>query len=188
MKAMKIYTGYGDDGHTQLLGGQRVRKNDLRVAVCGALDELNAVFGLVASRQIPSALTPRIQAIQSDLFKFGSTVAAVGAETKMNLPEVKEADRQRLEEEIDAMEEHLKALQNFLLPGGSEGAATMHLARAVCRRAERWLVELATIHDDFDEEVLFKYLNRLGDWCFVAARLINHELGVEEPLWRGTDA
>ena len=185
---MKIYTGYGDDGHTQLLGGQRVQKNDLRVSVCGTLDELNAVLGVVASRQIPTVLAPRIQAIQSDLFKFGSTVAAVGAESKMDLPAVTEADCQRLEEEIDDMEGHLIALQNFLLPGGSEAAATMHLARAVCRRAERLLVELASEYHDFDQEILFKYLNRLGDWCFVAARLVNRELGVEEPLWRGTDA
>lgn len=185
---MKIYTGYGDDGHTQLLGGQRVRKNDCRVAVCGTLDELNAVLGVVASREIPAALKPRLQAIQSDLFKFGSTIAAIGAESKMNLPSVTDADRLRLEAEVDAMEEHLTALRNFLLPGGSEAAANMHLARAVCRRAERLLVELSAEHDEFDEAILFKYLNRLGDWCFVAARLINQELGVEEPLWRGADA
>ncbi|MCP4462540.1 MAG: cob(I)yrinic acid a,c-diamide adenosyltransferase [Planctomycetaceae bacterium] len=182
---MKIYTGYGDEGFTQLLGGQRVRKNDMRVAMCGTLDELNAVMGAVASRQAATCLVVKINQVQSDLFKFGCGVAALGADTKMDLPAIGAQDSLRLEAEIDEMESCLEPLTNFLLPGGCEAAATMHQARAICRRCERLFTEVTDLYPDLDPAACLKYLNRLGDWCFVAARFINREMGVSEPIWSG---
>ena len=180
---MKIYTRFGDQGDTQLLGGQTTRKNDTRVALCGTLDEMNAVIGLVASHEVSQQLAAQITSIQSDLFTLGATVAAVGSDSKMDLPKIGPAETERLESEIDQMETHLKPLTNFLLPGGSQAAATMHLGRAVCRRAERILVDLTNEFTDFESSDVLRFLNRLSDWCFVAARFINHNAGVDEPIW-----
>ncbi len=180
---MKIYTGFGDGGMTQLLGGQTVPKNDIRVSVCGTLDELNAVLGIVASDPSLECLAPKLTHVQSDLFRLGCMVASVGSEADRTWPEIVAADAHRLEAEIDSMQESLSPLTNFLLPGGAPGAATMHLARSVCRRCERLLTDLAAQHPDFASEIVFRYLNRLGDWCFVAARYINQSQGVSEPIW-----
>jgi len=180
---MKIYTGYGDDGNTQLLGSQKTRKNDVRIAVCGTLDELNALLGVVVSRQLPKVLRLQIMAIQGDLFVIGSMVASVGADSKMELPSIELADSQRLESEIDVMNAELTPLTNFLLPGGADAAATMHLARAVCRRAERLIADLVDQFPEFDSSGVFKYMNRLSDWCFIAARFINHVEDIAEPIW-----
>lgn len=180
---MKIYTRFGDQGDTQLLGGQQTRKNDIRVAVCGTLDELNAVLGVVASGELPDPLRRQITSIQSDLFTVGAMIAAVGAESKMELPQIGAAETERLESEIDAMDATLKPLTNFLLPGGAPAAATMHLGRAVCRRAERLIADLTDQFADFESAEVFRYLNRLSDWCFIAARHINHSAAVDEPIW-----
>lgn len=181
---MKIYTKFGDDGNTKLLGGQTVRKNDIRVAVCGTLDELNAVLGMVASHEGSDDVVAEIRLVQGDLFSIGSTVASAGAGSQMDLPQVTEADCQRLEDEIDTMSEVLKPLVNFLLPGGAPAAAAMHQARAVCRRVERQVMDLTDLHQETQATSMLKYLNRLSDWCFVAARYLNHIAGVEEPVWR----
>ena len=111
-------------------------------------------------------------------------IAAVDNDPKMELPTINKTDSHRLESEIDAMEAELKPLKNFLLPGGAHAAAAMHLARAVCRRGERLMADLTAQHPDFDAAVIFRYLNRLSDWCFVAARCINHDQGMEEPIWQ----
>ena len=184
---MKIYTGFGDAGNTQLLGGQTVPKNDIRVCVCGTLDELNAVLGMVASSQLPSWLAQRVAHIQSDLFRIGCMVAAVGSDSQRPWPEIAAGHATRLEQEIDRMQDQLSPLTNFLLPGGAPAAAGMHLARSVCRRGERLVTDLVEQYADFQAANVFRYLNRLSDWCFVAARLINQSCGVSEPIWKGDD-
>ncbi len=181
---MRIYTKFGDDGNTQLLGGQQTRKSDLRLAVCGTLDELSAVLGLAAASDPPAAVGDQIQMIQSDLLSMGSRIAAMGAETKMELPQLTTTDVERLENEIDAMNSGLTELRNFLLPGGHAAAATLHVARAVCRRAEREMVALVDQYPEADAGTPLAWLNRLGDWCFVAARRVNHAHDITEPLWR----
>jgi cob(I)alamin adenosyltransferase len=181
---MKIYTGLGDDGNTHLLGGQQVRKNDVRISVCGTLDELNAVFGLVASGAVPEPLFSQLVQVQNDLFRLGCMIASVGATSKMDLPSLDAADARRLEAWIDSIDAQLEPLSNFLLPGGAREAAAMHLARAVCRRSERQVADLVEQHPDFEADDVLRFLNRLGDWCFVAARYINRQRGVKEPLWK----
>ena len=183
---MRIYTKYGDNGTTQLRGGQQTRKNDGRVVLCGALDELNAVLGVVASFDLPDQVSSQITRIQSDLFVAGAAVAAIGAEG-LKTAELGEEPTTRLENDIDSMETVLAPLRNFLLPGGAPAAATMHLARAVCRRSEISLTDLVDRQDESFRSTgvaaIQKYLNRLSDWCFVAARFLNHHHGVEEPIW-----
>ena len=184
---MPIYTKYGDTGNTQLLGGQQTRKDDLRVAVCGGLDEVSAVLGMAAAAGTPDSLTNRLRVIQSELLTIGACVAAIGASTKMELPRLGAEHVARLESELDLMDSGLPELTHFVLPGGVPAAATLHVARAVCRRTERDLVSLAEAFAEFDASLLLQWLNRLGDWCFVAARHVNHAEGTDEPVWRGTD-
>ncbi len=178
---MKLYTRTGDDGTTGLIGGTRVGKDDLRLDAYGTVDELNALLGLAAAG---SELTPSIERVQADLFCIGSHLAApAGATENVTLPALPEAGR--LEPEIDEAEKELEPLTNFILPGGSDNAARLHVARCVCRRAERACVALAR-HDavaGVPDEVL-TYLNRLSDWLFVMARLANKRAGVADVPWK----
>ena len=174
---MKIYTRTGDDGSTGLLVGGRVSKADLRIAVCGALDELSCALG-VARAARPSSTTDRALAtIQRRLFELGADVAHPGAPANRLEPSV----IHWMESEIDRLSAELPALENFILPGGHGPGAHLHLARAVCRRAERETVRLAQNEQLPANGLVF--LNRLSDFLFVLARAANHRAGVRDVPW-----
>lgn len=179
----KIYTKTGDAGETALGNGARVAKHALRVSAYGTCDETNATVGLArqhASGDIDAALAR----VSNDLFDIGADLCTPDRHLDDNLSytplRVIEAQTLRLEREIDAMNARLQPLRSFILPGGSALAAHLHLCRTVCRRAERLVVELATIEDVNPEAV--KYLNRLSDWFFVAGRIANND-GKDDVLW-----
>jgi cob(I)alamin adenosyltransferase len=180
----RIYTRGGDKGETSLGGGQRVPKDDLRVEAYGEADELNAVLGLVLAHGLAGAgLAAELAEIQNTLFNLGSDLC-FREEDKLRyagLPKVEERHVQALERSIDAMNEAVGALENFILPGGSLAASQLHLARTVCRRAERRLANLAR-HEEVSPWP-GRYLNRLSDWLFVAARFENRAAGRPETLW-----
>lgn len=179
---MTIYTRTGDDGTTGLFGGQRVPKNNPRIACCGAIDELNACIGLAAAAS-PDAIARQLRPVQSELFVLGAHVGTPGdSSARSHLPYLRTEMVERLEREIDAAESRLPPLQHFILPGGCEPAARLHLARTICRRAERLLVELNQ-HEALPVLIL-PYVNRLGDWLFVMARLANQIAGVEDVIWK----
>ena len=185
---MKIYTKTGDDGNTNLFGGganARVSKSEPRIDCYGNVDELNGYIGWAAVVAEP-AMADQLRNVQSDLFTIGSHLAvADGAALPASLPMLDESIVARLEMQIDAAVAQLPPLRNFILPGGTETAARLHLARTVCRRAERLLVEFSL--DRPVPGVLITYLNRLSDWLFVQARLANRLAGVEDIPWKGTD-
>ncbi len=179
---MKIYTRTGDDGTTGLFGGGRVRKYNPRIQVCGAVDETNAVIGAVlALMPAQEPLKSLIALVQNDLFDLGSDLATP-LEARAVVPRIGPDHAERLEEAIDILEADLAPLRNFILPGGTPAAAMLHLARTVCRRAERQLV-LAQ-----EEEALnvygLQYLNRLSDLLFVMARWVNLQADIEDILWK----
>ena len=179
---MKIYTKTGDKGETGLLGGIRVSKSHLAIQVCGALDETNSFLGLVTCEAIPEDVDLVLTQIQHDLFDLGSRVAACLSETSRgaDFPMERSTDLEHL---IDRFEEELPPLTAFILPSGSRAGCTLHLARAVCRRAERELVELvqAEIQDSMANELV--YMNRLGDLLFVLARVVNRRCECLETEW-----
>jgi cob(I)alamin adenosyltransferase len=180
---MKIYTKTGDDGNTNLLGGGRVTKAEPRVDCYGQIDELNATLGWAAV-VAPPALGELLRPIQNDLFVIGSHLAVTdGAPVPSSLPVLDDAIVSRLEMHIDAAETQLPALRNFFLPGGSEPGARLHIARTVCRRAERRVVHFS--HDRPVPPTIRTYINRLSDWLFVLARLANHLAGIADVPWRG---
>lgn len=184
---MKIYTKTGDDGTTGLLGGTRVRKCDPRIECYGTVDEINASLGLAhvaahADTRL-SDVSSWIQQVQNDLFVLGSHLATPDESPyKGSLPTMDEAMITRLEMQIDSAETELEPLRNFILPGGGEASARLHLSRTICRRAERLLVDFAL--DRPVPSIAITYLNRLSDWCFVQARLCNHRIGVEDIPWK----
>jgi cob(I)alamin adenosyltransferase len=178
---MKIYTKTGDDGTTGLYGGDRVRKNDARLECYGTLDELNAAIGLAAVAA-EKKLLQYLRTIQNELFVIGSHLATPKeSPSAAKLPILEDSAITRLEMEIDAAEAELDPLRNFILPGGSECAARLHLARAICRRAERLLVSFSL--DRPVDANLLTYLNRLSDWLFVHARWANRREGVDDIPW-----
>jgi cob(I)alamin adenosyltransferase len=181
---MKIYTKTGDDGSTGLIGGKRVRKDDPRIECYGTVDELNAAIGL-ASVVVDESMRGLLRQVQNELFVIGSHLAA-GDDTRnaagsAGLPPLEDSTVRRLEREIDACQTKLPQLQQFILPGGSEGSARLHFARTVCRRAERLLVAFAQDHPT--PAIITTYLNRLSDWLFVQARLANHDAGASDVPW-----
>jgi cob(I)alamin adenosyltransferase len=182
---MKIYTKTGDDGTTGLLGGgavSRVPKSDARIECYGTVDELNAVIGWAAG-VAGTELADALHAIQNELFVVGSHLAvADGAVAPPSLPPLEESAVARLEMQIDTATARLPALRNFILPGGCEPAARLHVARTVCRRAERQLVKFA--QDRPVAAIILTYLNRLSDWLFVQARAANHDAGVADVPWK----
>jgi cob(I)alamin adenosyltransferase len=180
---MKIYTRKGDDGSTGLLGEARVNKGDLRIECIGSVDELNAAVGL-AEAAAPEPIKGRLQQIQHECFNVGSRLAAGKDEERLAgmLPSLPETLITRLESEIDHAEAQCAPLRLFILPGGSEAAARLHLARAVCRRAERACVRLSQA-EPLNPMVL-KYLNRLADWLFMHARYANVLAGQGDVLWK----
>jgi cob(I)alamin adenosyltransferase len=182
----RIYTRGGDKGQTSLGDGKRVPKHDLRVASYGTVDEVNSVIGLV---RLFTEGAPEIDAmlsrIQNDLFDLGADLCAPEREDvppKRERLRVSDAQIKRLEGEIDSMNAELTPLRSFVLPGGSAAAAALHVARTVCRRAERAMVELAALPGEQVSPPGLKYINRLSDLLFVASRYVN-DLGKDDVLW-----
>ncbi|HEU4522944.1 MAG TPA: cob(I)yrinic acid a,c-diamide adenosyltransferase [Thermoanaerobaculia bacterium] len=173
---MKIYTRTGDAGETSLFGGRRVSKSDPRIDAYGTIDELNSFLGLARATWPQSPLDEELGRIQSDLFDAGAQLAAPGND---RFKGVDSSRATALERAIDEAERELAPLTNFILPGGSAAAAQLHVARTICRRAERILVSLG---EDAPAATVV-YLNRLSDFLFVAARLANKRLGFEDVVW-----
>lgn len=181
--ATRIYTKTGDDGTTALFGGQRVSKDDLRIQSYGTVDELNAVIGLTLTCDMTAALQQELLRLSSELFTVGADLATpLYPPPSYEIPRIGTEHVTRLESLIDAHDGVLSELKNFILPGGSPAAAHLHLARTICRRAERLVVALAR-HEDLGDHVV-TYLNRLSDYLFTAARRANHDAGVRDIPWR----
>ena len=178
---MKIYTKGGDQGETGLFGGQRVPKDHLRIQAYGTLDELNAALGLVGlGKPLTEEFNVRIRRLQGELFQLGAELATPrGKDLKLHL--LSTDDVKNLESEIDAMESKLTPLKHFILPGGSRAGAHLHMARTICRRAERELVHLN--REEALRPVVLEYLNRLSDYLFVASRFANHAEKIDDVLW-----
>ena len=176
----KIYTKKGDDGSTGLIGGVRVPKHHLRVECYGTVDELNAHLGILRADLRFGEVMNAVPQIQDRLFTIGSLLASA-PNSKMEVPDLTERDIVYLEEDIDRLTHHLPELKNFILPGGSIIGAQAHVARCVCRRAER-LVVLLNETEAIDNTVL-KYLNRLSDYLFTLARALDQAEGREEIPW-----
>jgi cob(I)alamin adenosyltransferase len=179
---MKIYTKTGDKGLTSLIGGTRVPKSSLRIESYGTVDELNAHIGLVRDQDVNAARRPLLKEIQDRLFTIGSALAADPEKSKMKLPDLHAADVTLLEDEMDRMNLELPELRAFILPGGHPAVSHAHVARCVCRRAERLVIHLA--EESFVAELVVVYLNRLSDYLFVLSRAMAHDLGVEEVTWQ----
>jgi cob(I)alamin adenosyltransferase len=178
----RIYTKTGDQGMTGLGGGRRVAKDSPRVAAYGTVDELNSAIGLALALGLTERLTTELRTIQNELFDLGSDLCwPSDDERRARIPTVQATHIERLERLIDDLNASVGPLTNFLLPGGSPGAAQLHVARTVCRRAERETITLS--HDEPIGELVLPYLNRLSDALFVMARHENHERGIDEPLW-----
>jgi cob(I)alamin adenosyltransferase len=180
---MKIYTRTGDDGTTGLFGGGRRSKADLRVEAYGTVDEANAAIGVARATGLSSDLEAVLEEVQRDLFTLGAELGCdPGSESKLKMALIENADAERLERAIDAAEEWLPPLKSFVLPGGSPGAAALHVARCVTRRAERLVIALAAESEVRKEIVV--YLNRLSDLLFMYARRANHVSGVLDVPWQ----
>lgn len=179
---MKIYTKTGDNGETSLFDGTRVSKTDPRVSAYGDVDELQAALGVSAASSLDSELAQIVRSLQRDLFALGARLADPSHRIAPRVSKIviSEDSVARLEAWIDQFESNLPPLRHFILPGGSQAAASLHLARAVCRRAERAVVSLGT--DAVEASVLI-YLNRLSDLLFVMARAANQRAGVPETEW-----
>lgn len=178
--AFRIYTKTGDAGETSLFGGKRLPKSDLRIEAYGTVDELNSHIGLVRDYAEGEHVRAQLKAIQDRLFTLGANLASQpGKETAV--PDIREEDILLLEREMDRMDEALPELKNFILPGGHPAVSTCHIARCVCRRAERLVAALSQREEV--APVLLKYLNRLSDYLFVLSRELARERGVEEVVW-----
>jgi cob(I)alamin adenosyltransferase len=179
VRLTRIYTRAGDAGETSLGDGARVSKADLRLEAYGTVDELNSFLGLALARDLPDEFRPWLERVQNDLFDVGADLS-VPLEDERERLRVAEAQVHRLEELCDLVNERLEPLKSFVLPGGSEAASLLHVARSVCRRAERVAVALAA--EQSVNPVALAYLNRLSDLLFILARAAN--AGSAEPLWR----
>ena len=178
---MNIYTKTGDTGNTSLFGGVRVRKDALRIAAYGDVDELNAFVGFAAVSCNDDAVRSFLNEIQQVLFVLGSDLATPLNEVNAKIPRIEARHVRWLEEGIDALDAQLEPIRFFILPGGSDTAARLHLCRTVCRRAERETVALA-VSDDINP-VDVQYLNRLSDFFFVLSRFVNRAAGIDEIRW-----
>lgn len=178
---MKIYTKKGDDGHTALFGGGRVPKHNLVIEACGTVDEINSLLGNVLTTSPTPAVGEALRQLQHQLFILGADIATP-PEAKNRIDRISDEHIRGLEELIDQTSQELPPLKHFILPGGNPSAATLHLARSVCRRAER-TVSAAREQEILSVEILI-YLNRLSDLLFVLARYENLKTGTEETLWK----
>lgn len=189
IKISKVYTKAGDRGKTDLIGGISVSKDDIRVTSYGEIDELNVLIGFcifhlknikaIASKEY---LLSRLISIQNELFNLGTVLASVGSDSSANLPKVDDEDIILLENDIDTMNKSLDSLESFILPGGNELSLHLHLARVVCRRAERSVVSVINKYKETDTKII-EYLNRLSDYLFVLGRSVSKSIGEEEELW-----
>lgn len=179
---MKVYTKKGDQGQTGLIGGTRVLKSNLQIDAYGTVDELNSYMGLLRDTTIDQAFNDEIIFIQDRLFTMGSWLATDPKKSKMELPELLDSDIELLEKSIDKMEESLEPMKFFVLPGGHQTVSYCHIARCVCRRAERLVVELNESYPQ--NPLILAFLNRLSDYLFVYSRYLTHHLGVEEIPWK----
>lgn len=177
---MKIYTKKGDKGETSLFGGRRVPKNSARIKAYGTVDELNSLLGLASSLGVSPKSKEMLDEVQSQLFVLGADLSTP-PETNTRISRIGQQQIEYLENCIDEMEQSLPPLKNFILPGGSAGGASLHLARTVCRRAERLTVECKKEENISDLDIA--YLNRLSDFLFVIARFENYQAGLTETPW-----
>jgi cob(I)alamin adenosyltransferase len=185
VKLNKIYTRTGDKGTTGLGTGERVRKDNLRISAYGTVDETNATIGLVRQHLADhAALDKQLERIQNDLFDLGADLCVPDRGETLSYVPLRMSDEQatRLEHEIDGMNADLKPLNSFVLPGGTAAAAALHLARTICRRAEREMVALAATDGEPVSHSAMKYINRLSDYLFVASRYVN-DRGSGDVLW-----
>ncbi len=178
---MKIYTKTGDQGITSLLGGVRVPKSDLRIDAYGTIDELNSFIGLIRDQPVNEKRADFLKEIQDRLFTIGADLATSPGKDKVKKPDLHAEDMEVLERDMDLMEAQLPQLKAFILPGGHQSVSFCHLARTVCRRGERIVVELAS--QEPVSELVIQYLNRLSDYLFVLGRKMAQELEVEEVTW-----
>jgi cob(I)alamin adenosyltransferase len=178
----KIYTKTGDDGSTGLGGGQRVPKDSARIDAYGTVDELNSCIGVALAAGLDAVLVGMLKPIQNDLFHLGSDLCVLEEDKKrFKIPQIEPRHIDKLEAHIDLLQESLKPLENFILPGGTMGASQLHVCRCVCRRAERDILRLQR-KETTGTEVL-KYVNRLSDLLFVMARYENLKKGETDVLW-----
>ena len=177
---MKIYTKKGDKGETSLIGGKRVPKYALRIESYGTVDELNSYIGLIRDQGIDDIHIQNLLIIQDRLFTIGAILAS-DSSSKMKIPQLVDADIQFLEDAIDVMEAELPPMKSFVLPGGHSTVSFCHIARCVCRRAERLIIELA--HSESIEDNTIAYMNRLSDYLFVLSRKLSSELNATEIPW-----
>jgi cob(I)alamin adenosyltransferase len=179
---MKIYTKKGDSGTTGLIGGTRILKSSLRIEAYGTVDELNSSIGLVRDQNIDDQYKVQLIEIQDRLFTIGSSLASDPEKSNMKIPDLLEVDVKNLEDWMDEMEEALPEMKSFVLPGGHTTVSFTHLARCVCRRAERIVIDLK--QHEFVAELVSAYLNRLSDYLFVLSRKLAQDLGAIEQPWK----
>lgn len=180
--AFKVYTKTGDKGETSLIGGTRVPKHHIRIESYGTVDELNSYIGLIRDQNIDEQSKTVLIEIQDRLFTIGSSLASDPEKSKMKIPDLKEEDITFLEKEIDKMDELLPEMKSFVLPGGHTTVSFCHIARCVCRRAERLTIQLS--ENDYVNELVIKYLNRLSDYLFVLSRKLSQDLNASEIPWK----
>jgi cob(I)alamin adenosyltransferase len=179
---MKIYTKTGDKGQTSLIGGTRVPKHHMRIEAYGTVDELNSYIGLIRDQPMDEHSKKMLIEIQDRLFTIGSILASDPEKSKAKIPDLNEADITLLENEMDKMNETLPEMRSFVLPGGHTTVSYCHIARCVCRRAERLTIHLSENSAVLD--IVIKYLNRLSDYLFVLSRKFTQDLNAEEIPWK----
>ena len=178
---MKIYTKKGDSGNTSLIGGKRVSKSDKRIEAYGTVDELIAFTGLLRDQQIKDSIKTKLIEVQDKLMICASILAADCDDCKLKLPALHEEDITFLENEIDEMEKSLMPLQSFILPGGHQVVSICHVARTICRRAERRIAEVNM--ESQVPDILIKFINRLSDYFFVLSRYLSSDFQIDEIKW-----
>ena len=179
---MKIYTKTGDKGTTSLIGGTRLSKAHVRIDAYGTVDELNSYIGLLGDQPVNERRKEFLKEIQDRLFTMGSHLASESDKSQRILPDLLEADIVLLETEMDKIDGQVPPLRAFVLPGGHPSVSFGHVARTVCRRAERAVIHLQ--QGEEVEEIVIRYLNRLSDYLFMLCRIMTHELGIEEVTWK----
>lgn len=179
---MKVYTKTGDQGETSLFGGKRVKKYHARIQAYGTTDELNSYIGLIRDQDIEEQHKKTLKEIQDRIFTLGAALAADPDKPKLKKPDLHLSDIEFLEKEMDRMDESLPEMRYFVLPGGHTTVSYCHIARCVCRRAERLVIELS--EEANIEPMIIKYLNRLSDYLFVLGRKLGQELNAEEIPWK----